>query len=93
VPYAAPNLTVGLTTATDVGVPVLWWRAVGSTHTAYAVEAFLDEVAAAAGKDPYAFRMALLAKHPRHQTTLKLAAEKAGWAKPLPVGLFADGTM
>ena len=49
IPYAIPNLRVELAT-TDVGVPVLWWRSVGSTHTAYAVEAFLDEVAEAAGR-------------------------------------------
>lgn len=87
VPYNIPNVTVGLTT-TDVKVPVLWWRAVGSTHTAYAVESFMDEVAAAAGKDPYEFRMAMLEKHPRHAGVLKLAAEKAGWGKPLPKGRF-----
>src|SRR5690606_4007649 len=49
-PYHVPNLTVDLHT-TDVGVPVLWWRAVGSTHTAYSTEAFIDELAEAAGKD------------------------------------------
>ncbi|MEM7749053.1 MAG: xanthine dehydrogenase family protein molybdopterin-binding subunit [Pseudomonadota bacterium] len=87
VPYAIPNVSVGLTT-TDVKVPVLWWRAVGSTHTAYAVESFMDEVAAAAGRDPYEFRMAMLGKHPRHAGVLKLAAEKAGWGKPLPKGRF-----
>ena len=83
--YAIPNIQVGLTT-TDVRVPVLWWRAVGSTHTAYAVECFLDEVAEAAGKDPYDFRMDLLKEHPRHAAVLKLAAEKAGWGTPAPEG-------
>lgn len=87
IPYAIPNIRVGLTT-TDVKVPVLWWRAVGSTHTAYAVESFLDEVAAAAGKDPYAFRMALLKDHPRHANVLKLAAEKAGWTSAPAEGRF-----
>jgi isoquinoline 1-oxidoreductase beta subunit len=86
-PYTSPNRRVDLTT-TDVGVPVLWWRAVGSTHTAYAVEAFIDELAEAAGKDPVAFRMAMLDKHPRHAAVLKLAAEKAGWGQPLPAGRF-----
>jgi len=86
-PYAIPNLEVGLTT-TDVRVPVLWWRAVGSTHTAYAIECFIDEVAKAAGKDPLAFRMELLKGHPRHAAVLKLAAEKAGWGKTLPKGRF-----
>ena len=87
IPYAIPNIRVGLTT-TDVKVPVLWWRAVGSTHTAYAVESFLDEVAAAAGKDPYAFRMALLKDHPRHASVLRLAAEKAGWTSAPAEGRF-----
>lgn len=86
-PYAIPNLSVGLTT-TDVAVPVLWWRSVGSTHTAYATETFIDEVAAAAGKDPVEFRLGLLAHHPRHAAVLKLAAEKAGWGKPAPEGRF-----
>lgn len=86
-PYAVPNLRVGLTT-TEVGVPPLWWRAVGSTHTAYATEVFLDQVAAAAGADPLAFRLAMLAHHPRHAAVLKLAAEKAGWGKPLAKGRF-----
>ena len=86
-PYAFPNMKVELTT-TKVGVPVLWWRSVGSTHTAYAVEAFVDELAEAAGKDPIAFRLALIKDHPRHVATLKLAAEKAGWGHPLPAGRF-----
>jgi isoquinoline 1-oxidoreductase beta subunit len=75
-------------TTTDVGVPVLWWRAVGSTHTAYAVEAFLDELAEAAGQDPVAFRLAMMKGHPRHAAVLRLAAEKAGWGQPAPAGRF-----
>jgi isoquinoline 1-oxidoreductase beta subunit len=86
-PYALPNMRVDLTTV-KLGVPVLWWRAVGSTHTAYAVEAFLDEVAEAAGKDPIAFRLAMMQGHPRHAAVLRLAAEKAGWGQPLPAGRF-----
>ncbi len=85
--YGVPNVKVELTTMTN-GVPVLFWRAVGSTHTSYAVEAFLDEVAEAAGKDPVAFRLAMLSKHPRHAAVLKLAAEKAGWGTPLPDGRY-----
>lgn len=84
-PYDIPNLTVELHT-TRVGVPVLWWRSVGSTHTAYATEVFIDEIAQAAGKDPYEFRRSLLGRHPRHRAVLDLAAEKAGWGAPLPAG-------
>jgi isoquinoline 1-oxidoreductase beta subunit len=87
IPYAIPNLRVELTT-TAIGIPVLWWRAVGSTHTAYAVEAFIDEVAEAAGKDPVAFRLDLLKDRPQHAGVLKLAAEKAGWDRSLPNGRF-----
>ncbi len=86
-PYAIPNLSVGLSTM-QAGVPVLWWRAVGSTHTAYAVEAFLDEVAEAAGKDPVALRLELLKNHPRHVAALTLAAEKAGWGSAPAAGRF-----
>ena len=89
-PYAIPNLNVDLhTTNADVKVPVQWWRSVGSTHTAYATELFIDELAQSAGKDPVAYRMALLKKHPRHAGVLKLAADKAGWNKPLAPA--ADG--
>jgi isoquinoline 1-oxidoreductase beta subunit len=84
-PYAVPNLSVELHTTT-VGVPVLWWRSVGSTHTAYSTETFLDELAHAAGRDPLELRRALLAKHPRHLAVLDLAAEKGGWAQPLAPG-------
>ncbi len=86
-PYAIPNMKVELTT-TQAGVPVLWWRAVGSTHTAYAVESFLDELAQAAGKDPIAFRLDMMKDHPRHAAVLRLAAEKAGWGQPAPAGRF-----
>ena len=84
-PYAIPNALVDLHT-TDVGVPVLWWRAVGSTHTAHSVEIFIDELAEAAGRDPVDFRRELLAEHPRHLGVMELAAEKAGWGEPLPAG-------
>lgn len=86
-PYAIPNMQVDLVT-TNPTVPVLWWRAVGSTHTAYSTEVFVDEVAEAAGQDPVAFRRGLLADHPRHLGVLDLAAERAGWGTPLPEGRF-----
>jgi len=86
-PYAVPNLLVDLVT-TDAKVPVLWWRSVGSTHTAYSTEVFIDELAQAAGRDPVEFRRVLLRDHPRHLGVLNLAAEKAGWDTPLPEGRF-----
>jgi isoquinoline 1-oxidoreductase beta subunit len=84
-PYAIPHMAVELHSPKP-GVPVLWWRSVGSTHTAYSTETFIDELAVAAGKDPVAFRRALLAKHPRHLAVLELAAEKSGWTQPLAPG-------
>ncbi len=84
-PYDIPNLLVDWQKAPG-GVPTLWWRSVGHSHSAFVVETFLDELAHAAGKDPYEFRRALLGKHPRHKRILELAADKAGWGKPLPEG-------
>lgn len=84
-PYEIPNIAVESHQA-QVGVPVQWWRSVGHSHTAFATECFMDELAALTQKDPYQFRRALLTKHPRHLAVLDLAAQKAGWGKPLPNG-------
>jgi isoquinoline 1-oxidoreductase beta subunit len=86
-PYATaiPNHRVDLH-AVDAGVPVLWWRSVGHSHTAFAVESFVDELAHAAKRDPLEFRRALLARSPRMRAVLELAAAKAGWGSPLPAG-------
>ncbi|HEY5365905.1 MAG TPA: xanthine dehydrogenase family protein molybdopterin-binding subunit, partial [Casimicrobiaceae bacterium] len=84
-PYAIANLQVDLHSP-SIGIPVLWWRSVGSTHTAYATEVMIDELAVTAGKDPVAFRMALLANEPRHRGVLELATQKAGWSTPLAPG-------
>jgi isoquinoline 1-oxidoreductase beta subunit len=85
-PYAIPNVTVESHQA-EINVPVQWLRSVGHSHTAFAVECFVDELASAAGKDPYQFRRGLLQKQPRHLAVLDLAAQKAGWDKPLPKGM------
>jgi len=65
-------------------VPVLWWRSVGHTHTAFVMETMVDTLAAAAGQDPVAYRRRLLAKAPRHLGVLELAVAKAG--PPPPAG-------
>ncbi|HET9624368.1 MAG TPA: xanthine dehydrogenase family protein molybdopterin-binding subunit [Kofleriaceae bacterium] len=67
-------------------VPVLWWRSVGNTHTAFAMESMIDELAHAAGQDPLAYRLGLMKDKPRHHAALSLAAEKAGWSSPPPAG-------
>lgn len=85
-PYAIPNLTVELHTVASP-VSVLWWRSVGSTHTAHATEHMVDLVAKGAGADPVQFRLDLLKDKPRHAGVLKLAALKAEWGKPLPAGV------
>jgi isoquinoline 1-oxidoreductase beta subunit len=83
--YTIPNLRVSVHRE-EVGVPTLWWRSVGHTHTAYAVETFLDELAASAGMDELELRRKLLANAPRHLGVLNLVAEKAGWGSPVPEG-------
>jgi len=85
-PYDLPMLSADLHSPV-LAVKPLWWRSVGSTHTAYVMETMLDELAAAAGRDPVAFRLALLEKDPRAAGVLKLAADKAGWGKPVRDGL------
>ena len=67
-------------------VPVLWWRSVGHSHTAHVVETMLDELARRAGKDPLAFRRGLLANDLRTIGVLELAAQKAGWGRPMAKG-------
>lgn len=71
--------------AAKVGVPTLWWRSVGHTHTAYAVECFVDQLLQEAGLDPVAGRLALMGKHPRMVGVLKAVAEMAKWSGPGPV--------
>ena len=83
-PYRTPNLLIDLHTP-KIGVPVLWWRSVAHTHTAF-IETFVDELAAAANKDPVEFRRAQLSGEPRLLNVLNLAAEKSGWGKSMPKG-------
>ena len=84
-PYAVPNILVDLHSP-KTGIPVLWWRSVGHSHTGFVVESFLDDLAHAAGRDPYEYRKRLLDGHPRHLGVLNRVAEKAGWGSPLPSG-------
>ncbi len=67
-------------------VPVLWWRSVGHSHTAFVMESLVDELAISAGVDPVEYRRRLLAGHPRHLGVIDLVAAKSGWGRPLPVG-------
>jgi isoquinoline 1-oxidoreductase beta subunit len=83
--YGIPNLQVELHSPKNE-VPVQWWRSVGHSHTGFSVEAFLDEVAHAGGKDPYQLRRALLANQARMLAVLDLAAQKANWGAALPAG-------
>jgi len=84
--YGIPNFLVEYA-LTEAGVPVGFWRSVGNSHNGFITESFVEELAHAGGKDPFEFRRKLLANAPRHRGVLELAAEKAGWGKPLPAGV------
>ena len=86
IPYDIPNLRTEYV-AEDPGVPTGYWRSVGSSQNAFAIESFIDELAHAAKADPVAYRLGLLGKSPRHRAVLEYAAEKAGWGRPGPGGL------
>ncbi len=83
--YGIPNVLVDLHSPKSL-IPVQWWRSVGHSHTGFSVEAFLDQVAHAGGKDPYQLRRTLLANQPRMLAVLDLVAKKANWGSPLPAG-------
>ena len=85
IPYDIANLRTEYV-ADDPGVPTGYWRSVGSSQNAFAIESFVDELAHAAKADPVAFRLSLLGKSPRHRAVLECAAEKAGWGKPVTAG-------
>ena len=85
--YSAPNLRTEYAMR-NTHVPVGPWRGVNTNQNGVYMECFIDEVARAAGTDPLEFRRALMGKYPKHLGVLNAAAEKAGWGKPLPPGVF-----
>ena len=88
IPYAMDALKVDCVFK-NTHVPVMFWRSVGTSHNAFAVESFIDELAHAAGEDPYHFRRKLLAGRPDFLAVLDTIAEQSDWGKPLPQGRAA----
>jgi isoquinoline 1-oxidoreductase beta subunit len=84
--YAVGDIHVEWIAQEPPGIPTAFWRGVGVTRGTFPVESFIDELAAAAKQDPLAYRLALLEKSPRSRAVLQLAADQAGWRKPLPAG-------
>jgi isoquinoline 1-oxidoreductase beta subunit len=84
-PYDIPNLRVEWVNK-DFGVPVGFWRSVGSSQNAFITESFIDELAHLAGKEPFEYRRGLLGKSPRHKAVLEMAAARANWGSPAPAG-------
>ncbi|HVB85914.1 MAG TPA: molybdopterin cofactor-binding domain-containing protein, partial [Candidatus Dormibacteraeota bacterium] len=87
VPYDFPNIAVNYNLVSGP-IPQGFWRSVGASQNGFFRECFIDEVAAAAKKDPYEFRRDLLQNNPRNLGVLNLAAEKGNWGKPLPAGRY-----
>ncbi len=85
--YTVPNLLIEHAMR-NPHVPPGFWRGVNVNHNAIYLECFMDELAQAAGQDPLAFRRKLMAKHPKHLAVLNAVAEKIGWDKPAPQGVF-----
>jgi isoquinoline 1-oxidoreductase subunit beta len=86
-PYDIPNILVDYQLVRSP-IPLGPWRSVGASQNGFFRECFIEEMAAAVKKDPYEFRRDLLTKNPRNLGVLNLAAEKAGWGKPLPQGRY-----
>jgi isoquinoline 1-oxidoreductase subunit beta len=85
-PYRLPNFRLEVHYP-EVNVPVLWWRSVGNTHTAFVIETMIDEMAQAAGRDPIEYRLAVLDPNStRQRATLELVRRKSGWGEKLPAG-------
>ena len=85
--YTVPNLLIDHAMR-NPSVPPGFWRGVNLNQNAIYLECFIDEVAHAAGQDPLAFRRALMAQHPKHLGVLEAVAERAGWGRPAPKGVF-----
>ena len=83
-PYSFPNVRLEYVQNEPKGIQTAFWRSVDPSHNIFVVESFIDELAAAAKKDPVEYRRALLDKSPRAKAVLDLAAEKSGWGQPLP---------
>ncbi|PYN81607.1 MAG: hypothetical protein DMD96_10160 [Candidatus Rokuibacteriota bacterium] len=84
-PYDIPNLRIEWNNK-DLGIPLGFWRSVGPSQNGFIIESFVDELAHAAGKDPFEYRRALLGKSPRHKAVLELVARQAKWDTPPPAG-------
>jgi isoquinoline 1-oxidoreductase beta subunit len=84
-PYAIPNLKVDAVLK-NTHVPVMFWRSVGSSQNAFAVESFIDELAHEAGQDPYQFRRKMLEGQPEFLRVLDMLAEKSNWSQKMPAG-------
>jgi isoquinoline 1-oxidoreductase subunit beta len=82
-PYVFPNFRLASTNF-ESGVPIMVWRSVGNSHTEFARESAIDELAVAAGRDPVDLRRELLADNPRTLHALQIAAERSGWGSPMP---------
>ncbi|MDA0279417.1 MAG: molybdopterin-dependent oxidoreductase [Proteobacteria bacterium] len=85
IPYAIPNQSIAVVDG-DTHVPIAAWRSVDHSQQTFFTESFVDEIAHRAGKNPYQFRMEMLADHPRHRKVLEVAAEAAGYGQNLPEG-------
>jgi isoquinoline 1-oxidoreductase subunit beta len=82
--YVLPNMHVEYLRVEPPAIPTAFWHGVGPSHNVFVTKSFIDELAAAAKQDPVAYRLSLLDKRPRAKAVLELAAEKAGWGRPLP---------
>ncbi|WP_414710158.1 xanthine dehydrogenase family protein molybdopterin-binding subunit [Pseudorhodoplanes sp.] len=85
--YDIPNLLIDHSMR-NPHLPPWFWRGVNNNQNAIYLECFIDELAHAAGQDPLAFRRKMMSKHPKHLAVLNAVAERAGWDKPAPAGIF-----